>query len=165
MTNEEGSFATLYCIKWVPREMGPFRQGSLSETGCPRSPKPMAPAGTREPEGAVGATCPHIFEAVGAPPPPPQRWTVKVVHFYLCLFLHVNLDLYQKIVGQIRGVFSFGWGLPWNPGDVCPPPPPTSKYRVFLKILTHLFSVFEVLNVCQGTCSVHETKEGYLEIF
>ena len=36
-------------------------------------------------------------------------------------------------------------------------------YRVFLKILTHLFSVFEVLNVCLGTCSVHETK-GFLEI-
>ena len=38
------------------------------------------------------------------------------------------------------------------------------KYRVFLKILTHLFSVFEVLNVCQGPYSVHETKEGSLEI-
>ena len=37
-------------------------------------------------------------------------------------------------------------------------------YRVFLKILTHLFSVFEVLNVCQSTYSVHETKEGSLEI-
>ena len=35
---------------------------------------------------------------------------------------------------------------------------------MFLKILTHLFSVFEVLNVCQGTCSVHEMKEGFLEI-
>ena len=39
-----------------------------------------------------------------------------------------------------------------------------TAYRVFLKILTHLFSVFEVLNVCQGTYSVHETKEGSLEI-
>ena len=31
-------------------------------------------AGTREPEGggAVGATCPHNFEAVEAPPPPPN---------------------------------------------------------------------------------------------
>ena len=38
------------------------------------------------------------------------------------------------------------------------------KYRVFLKILTHLFSVFEGLNVCQGTCAVHETKEGFMEI-
>ena len=37
-------------------------------------------------------------------------------------------------------------------------------YRVFLKILTHLFSVFEGLNVCQGTCSVRETKEGFMEI-
>ena len=35
---------------------------------------------------------------------------------------------------------------------------------MFLTILTHLFSVFEVLNVCQDTCSVHETKEGFLEI-
>ena len=37
-------------------------------------------------------------------------------------------------------------------------------YRVFLKILTHLFSVFEVLNVCRGSYSAHETKEGSLEI-
>ena len=64
--------------------------------------------GTREPGGGgvVGATCPHNFEAVGAPPP--HLWTVKVVHFYICSFLHVNLGLYQKTVGQIRGVFSFG---------------------------------------------------------
>ena len=27
-----------------------------------------------------------------------------------------------------------------------------------------LFSVFEVLNVCQITCSIHETKEGFLEL-
>ena len=37
-------------------------------------------------------------------------------------------------------------------------------YRVFLKILTHLFSFFEVLNVCQSPYSVHETKERSLEI-
>ena len=49
-------------------------------------------------------------------------WSVKVVHFYFCLFLHVNLGLYQKIVDQIRRVFSFGQGLPWTSGDVCPPP-------------------------------------------
>ena len=34
-------------------------------------------------------------------------------------------------------------------------------YRVFLKILIHLFSVFEGR---QGTCSVHVTKEGFMEI-
>ena len=65
-------------------------------------------AGTREPGGgAVRATCPQNFKAVGAPPPP-QLWTVIVVHFYFCLFLHVNLGLSKKIVGQIRVVFSFG---------------------------------------------------------
>ena len=31
----------------------------------------------------------HNFEAVGAPPPPPQLWTVEVVHFYfLFVFAH-----------------------------------------------------------------------------
>ena len=70
--------------------------------------------------GAVGATCPHNFEAVGAAPP--QLWTVNVVHFYFCLLLHVSLGLSQKIMGQLRGVFSFRYGLPWIPGDVCPRP-------------------------------------------
>ena len=57
----------------------------------------------------MGATFPHNFEAVGAPgaAPPPQLWTVIVVNFYFCLFLHVNLGLSQKIVVKIRGVFSF----------------------------------------------------------
>ena len=74
--------------------------------------------GTR---GAVGAACPHNLEAVGAPPP--QLWTVKVVHFYFRLFLHMNLRLSRKTVGQIRGVFRFVYGLPWTLGDVCLPPP------------------------------------------
>ena len=39
--------------------------------------------------GAVGTTCPHNLEAVG---PPPQLWTVNVVHFYFCLFLHGELE-------------------------------------------------------------------------
>ena len=34
---------------------------------------------------AVGATYPHNFETVGAPPPP-QLWTAKVVHFWFCLY-------------------------------------------------------------------------------
>ena len=57
---------------------------------------------------AVGATCPHNLEAVGAPPP--QLWTVNVVHFYFCLhvILHVNLSPSQTIVDHIQGVFSFG---------------------------------------------------------
>ena len=77
---------------------------------------------------AVEATCPHSLEAVGAPrsregegsggnlPPQlgscggaaPQLWTVNVIHFYFRFFLHVNLGLSQKIVDQIREVFSFG---------------------------------------------------------
>ena len=38
--------------------------------------------------GAVEATCPHNFEAVGrrAPPPPPQLWTVKVFIFIFVCF-------------------------------------------------------------------------------
>ena len=43
-----------------------------------------AGAGTREPGGAVGATCPHNFETVGAPPPQPK--TVSVVHFLFVFF-------------------------------------------------------------------------------
>ena len=27
----------------------------------------------------------------------PQIWTVNAVHFYFCLFLHVNLGLSQKV--------------------------------------------------------------------
>ena len=56
--------------------------------------------------GSGGATCPHNLEAAGAPLP--QLWTVNVIHFYFCLFLHVNLGLSQKTVDQIREVFSFG---------------------------------------------------------
>ena len=48
--------------------------------------------------GVVGATCPHNLEAVGAPPPP-QFWTVNVVHLFFCLFLQVKLGLSPKIVG------------------------------------------------------------------
>ena len=35
--------------------------------------------------GAMGATCLHSLEAVGAPPPP-QLSTVNAVHFYLFVF-------------------------------------------------------------------------------
>ena len=51
--------------------------------------------------GALGATCPHNFEAVGAPPP------TLDCHCRSFFFIHVNLGLSQKIVDQIRGVFSF----------------------------------------------------------
>ena len=67
-------------------------------------------AGTREPGGgggAVGQLAPTTLKLWGRAPPP-ELWTEKVVHFYFCLFLHVNLGLQQKILGQIRGVFSFG---------------------------------------------------------
>ena len=40
------------------------------------------------------------LEAVGAPLT--QLWTVNVVHFYFCLFLHVNLGFSQKIVDEIQ---------------------------------------------------------------
>ena len=80
---------------WHGPQLGPTQRCRL-----------LPPPGTREPGGGVGATCSHNLEAVGAPPP--TLWTVNVAHFYFCLFLHANLGLSQKIVGQIQGVFSFG---------------------------------------------------------
>ena len=83
------------CAQTVKRA----RQGS-------RGPSKQGP-GTREPGGgAVGAACPHNLEAVGALPP--TTLDGQCVIFYFCLFLHMNLGLTQKIVGQIRGVFNFG---------------------------------------------------------
>ena len=46
-----------------------------------------------------------------APPHPHHLCTVHVVHFYLCLFLHVNLDPFEKNLDQIRVLFRFGQGL------------------------------------------------------
>ena len=56
--------------------------------------------------GDSGGACPSNFWTGGAPPL--QLWIVDVVHFYFCLLLHVNFGPSQKIVGEIRGVFSFG---------------------------------------------------------
>ena len=61
-------------------------------------------AQAREPGGSGGA-CPSNFWTGGAPPL--QLWTVNVVHFYFCLFLHVNLGPSQIILGEIRGMFRF----------------------------------------------------------
>ena len=65
----------------------------------------------------VGATSPKLgsFGTV------PQLWNVDFVHFYFCLFLHVNLGPSPKIVGQIRDVFSFGKDS-LDPGRCVPPP-------------------------------------------
>ena len=56
--------------------------------------------------------------------------------FIFILFVFARDLGSPKIVGQIRGVFSFGQGLPWTPGDVChpnfkvvPAPLPTSGSR------------------------------------
>ena len=51
-----------------------------------------------------------------------------VLFFFLFLLLLVDLGLSPKIVGQIPGVFSFGYGLAWTPGDVCPPPPTSKQF-------------------------------------
>ena len=56
---------------------------------------------------AVGATCPQTWKLWDFAPPP-KLWTVVVVHLYFCLFMHVNMGPFQRIVGQIRGDFSFG---------------------------------------------------------
>ena len=42
-------------------------------------------------QGAVGATFPPPNWKLWGAPPPPQLWTINVVHFYFCLFLLVNL--------------------------------------------------------------------------
>ena len=48
--------------------------------------------------GQWGQLAPQFWSCGGAAP---QLWTVNIVNFYFCLFLHVNLGL-PKIVGQIR---------------------------------------------------------------
>ena len=40
-----------------------------------------------------------------------------------CFLSKVNLCPSQKTVGSIRGVFSFGGTLGWDPAPSCPPPP------------------------------------------
>ena len=47
-------------------------------------------AGTREPEGSE-ATSPSPSNLKAVRVSPTQLWTVNVVHFYFCVFLHVNL--------------------------------------------------------------------------
>ena len=63
------------------------------------APFPSQMPGTREPGGS-GGNLPPNFEAVGAPPLPNF-----VVHFYFCLFLHVNLVISQKNSGPNPGSF------------------------------------------------------------
>ena len=46
---------------------------------------------------------------------------ISICVWFFALFLHVNLGLSQKIVGQIRGVFSFGRGY-LVPRETFPPP-------------------------------------------
>ena len=46
--------------------------------------------------------------------------------FYIFLFLYVILGHSPKIVGQIRGVFSFGGTLAWLTSPSWPPPKPTA---------------------------------------
>ena len=64
----------------------------VTDSKCPPQPRGRD-AGTGG--GAVRVTCPlPNLKAVGAPTT--QLWTVNVVHFYFCLFLHVNLCPSQK---------------------------------------------------------------------
>ena len=72
----------------------------------------------------MGVTCPHNLEAVEAPPP--QLWIVIVVHFYFCLFLHVNLGLPENSgpnPGSFLLVLSRGYLGPRETFAL----PPTSK--------------------------------------
>ena len=63
-------------------------------------------AGTREPGGSVGNSPPQLGSGGGAAPP--QLWTVNVVHLKKNNCFCTRTWVSQKIVGQIRGVFSFG---------------------------------------------------------
>ena len=74
---------------------------------------------------AVGATCPHNFEAVGAPPPPPTL-DCESRSFYFCLFLHVNTEhgSLPKNSGPNPGSFQFWVVVTLDPGRPLPPPPP-----------------------------------------
>ena len=56
--------------------------------------------------GRGQGACPSNFWTGGAPPL--QLLTADVLHFYFCLFLYVKLGPFQKIVGEILEVFSFG---------------------------------------------------------
>ena len=48
----------------------------------------------------------------------------QVGHFLFSLFsFRVSLEPIPKIVSQIRGVFSFGGALAWDPSPSCPLPP------------------------------------------
>ena len=80
-----------YCGKLLTYSLSTLSCESLSNH-TPNSNTVGRDAGTGG--GAVGATCPHNLEAVGASPP--QLWTVNVVHFYFCLILHENLGLSKK---------------------------------------------------------------------
>ena len=123
-TRPHGGLSTEHCLSSLPFTFvnGHFQNWFLvyrvNDTHTTQQ-RALRDAGTGG--GAVGATCPHNFEAVGVPPPTLDCESRS----FFCTWAW---GLYQKIVGQIRGVFSFGYGLPWAPGDVCPPPPqPTSK--------------------------------------
>ena len=55
----------------------------------------------RRNRGAVGATCPHNFEAVGALPP---NFELSISF----IFFHLNLGLSPKIVDKIREFLILG---------------------------------------------------------
>ena len=74
------------------------------------------------------------LEAVGAPPT--QLWTVNVLHFYFCLFLHVNLGLSQfSFFSNNSGLnpfFLFWVGVTLDFGTLLPP----SNFKVVPESLT-----------------------------
>ena len=81
--------------------------GARFKTACPSTKSKLFDQGRgNRGGGGSGGNLPPQLRSCGALPS--QLWTVNVVHFYFCLFLHMNFGLSQKIVGQTRGVFSFG---------------------------------------------------------
>ena len=62
-------------------------------------------------------------------------WTFLFSFLYVFLFLNVILGHSPKIVGQIRGVFSFGGTLAWVTSPSWPPPKPTAGSASVVTVL------------------------------
>ena len=108
----------------------------------------VADSGTREP-GVSGGNFPQTWKLWERPPP--QLWTVDVVHFYFYSFLHVNLGP-SKNSGPNPGSFWFWLGVTLNHGRRLPPSKVQSSSRTpeqicFSKKLSQMVSGQTDVNV------------------
>ena len=86
--------------------------------------------GSRGGGGTVGQLAPTTWKLWESRPPTLDCQCRSFL--FLFVFARELGSLPPKIVGQIRGVFRFGFwvGVILDPGRRFPPPPPTSKYLV-----------------------------------